>query len=151
VAELILAHMTHDGRAEWFERPDTFSAQQRARMHTMSRATPTDDLSQMAGGRAAKPTKPIALYDSGGNQIFIVGAGQTEVAEMEDIIARERERKQPTQDELRERFGMPSTKDAGRMMAEAIARRREAHRRNPRTDPPRRPAPAPDPEVWRNA
>lgn len=145
--ELVLGKMTPDGRAEWLEPVRQFSAKQQRQMHVLPTSAATDDLSQMLGGRNKRPARPIALVDAGGNQLFILGLGGTEVAEMEDIVAEQREKQPMNQDELRARFGMPSSKEAGPMMAEAIAERRRKHMRNPRTDPARQPAPPP--AEWR--
>lgn len=44
-----------------------------------------DDYTYRMGGRAEKPTEPLVLTDPFGTPVFLVGAGVTEAAELQDI------------------------------------------------------------------
>lgn len=101
-------------------------------------------------GADTKPEAPLMLYGPRGEAIMLVGGGDTEASELQDIAAEALERaneraQNPTAyfDKMRERAGMARREDVPKMMRDAIEERIERHRRNPVTDPFRVPAPPP--------
>lgn len=118
-------------------------------VHAVNNATEARDLAHRLGGRAAKPAREIVLVGPDGHTpVVIPGLGVTEAAELEDIsIAvyekqekRLREGKpQVDFDALREREGLPPTKDFDPLFRQAVRDRIAKHRANPRTDPERQP------------
>lgn len=107
------------------------------------------NLGEIFGGRNAKPRQEIIVVGPDGRTpIMVVGLGVTEVAELEDVInegvdrAKEKIKKYGTQmpfEEYRERHGLPRSEDFGTLFAEAVERRINEHKRNPRTNPARKP------------
>ncbi|MGD9827132.1 MAG: hypothetical protein AB7E70_20160 [Hyphomicrobiaceae bacterium] len=104
------------------------------------------ELTAALGGRTAKPRKAITIWAPDGvNQIILIGAGETEAAELEDMAYRAFDEARETMkrtggrafdaDEARERARLPRREEAGAAMAEAIWDRRKKHRASPRTDP----------------
>ncbi len=103
------------------------------------------DLTQMAGGRAARPTKPVVLYGPDNRTpITIVGAGVTEAAELEEIAlgayekasARAAEGKGVIDFEaFRAKKGLPEKRRFNELLRQAIDDRLAYQRRNWRTEP----------------
>ena len=139
--ELILGRMTPDGRAEWVDR-SPIPPRLVNRMHVV---TKPDDVAQIAGGRAVRPRQPIAVVING-VPTFIMGLGETEAAEIADIVQAQQEKKPRNVDADRERDGLPPLAQAGVSMAEAIKDRIDRHKKNMRTDPPKNVKK--DREVW---
>lgn len=95
-----------------------------------------------AGGRAAMPRKPLGLVDQYGTPIFIVGAGLTEAAELEDMalakLEQSRKRNAIDFDELRAERGLPSREDVwgkGGLFLQAVEDRIKYHKQHQVTDP----------------
>lgn len=137
MTDLIPARMTPDGNAEWYvpylagpRQP--LSPWARATMHTMAPSVPASEITQ-AGGRAAKPRKPVAVWTPSGEVTFIVGEGQTEAAEIEDLILEQREARPPDPDELRERQGLRPRSEVGPQIAERVVEAAQERKRNWRT------------------
>lgn len=63
------------------------------------------DLPHYFGGRAAKPTAPIAIKMIDGRTVILPGFGVTEAAELEELAYRQLEKKQ---DDWREKYGFDS-------------------------------------------
>lgn len=92
-------------------------------------------VSDMVGGRAVRPEKPVAFYDARGDVCMIMGLGYTEAAEMEDLVAQKQAAVTHSDDELADRAGFLRREDAGQAYADAIDERMTHHKRNARTDP----------------
>ncbi|MGD9889884.1 MAG: hypothetical protein AB7U18_01145 [Dehalococcoidia bacterium] len=110
------------------------------------------NLTAALGGRTAKPRKPVVIWaPDGRSQIILIGAGEAEAAELEDMAYRAFDEARETMkktggsafdaDEARERRGLPRREEAGAAMAEAFWADKQAHRASPRTNPePRLPS-----------
>ena len=138
MSRIVPARMTADGNAEWWlpylagpRRP--LSPWARITMHEMDPRRAADELSQ-GGGRAAKPKKPVAVWTPHGDVTFILGEGQTEAAEIEDLIHAEREAKPIDVDELRERQGLAPRAEVGVRAAEQVVEAAKQRKRNWRTE-----------------
>lgn len=104
-------------------------------------------------GRTTKPDQPLMVVGPDERTpILIVGDGVTEAAEMEDLaqaaVAKQAETVKKTGSgydfaEARERKGSVRREDFGRLASEAVLARIAKHKHNMRTDPPRKPQPAP--------
>lgn len=103
------------------------------------------DLSQMTGGRAAMPFKPVTLYGpDGATPIVIVTAGVTETAEVEELAIAAYEKAKAKVDagkpmidfdEIRAKRGLPLRHQFSDHFKEALRNRMDEHRRNPISDP----------------
>ena len=100
------------------------------------------DLPARLGGRAKKPKAPVGLVDPSGMPIFLVGMGETEAAELQemayDVI--ERRSKRPWQgidrDHPKYRHRLVPYKNFSDAFKEALQERIKRHKANPVTDPP---------------
>jgi len=93
------------------------------------------DLTYRLGGMAAKPKRPLAWRDPNGGTTLIAGLGIAEAAEIQDMAYALHERKQAerneTQDQRRERVGLPSVKDSMQRISDAMTHKAEWFARNP--------------------
>lgn len=114
-----------------------------SRVITVQEAKEADTISAQLGGRAKKPTREILLVGPDGKRpIFLIGAGVTEAAELEEevhaIYEREAERQRAGHsyfDEVREREGLPPRDKVPDLVREALWERAQQHKRNQVTDP----------------
>lgn len=132
--ELILGHMGLDGRAHWVERTP-IPSRLRQGSHVLRPEQSADELNQLRG-RAGKPERPIAFWTPGGMVTFVLGVGVTEMAELTDLVDRERERKPMDPDERAERLGFLPREQAGALHAERLHDAATRRRRNWRTEAP---------------
>jgi hypothetical protein len=96
------------------------------------------EIGHIYGGRNARPTKPLLLYGPRGEMTIVVGGGEAEAAELEDLAhaALEKQTRRASGDrvaELRERRGLPTREQGRVMMQEALrehGRRQIAHPSN---------------------
>ena len=83
------------------------------------------EIGHIYGGRDARPTKPLMLFSPTGVMTFIVGNGDAEAAELEDLAyasaeATTRRAKQDRFGEYRERHGLPSKQESTALISEAL-------------------------------
>ena len=95
------------------------------------------DLAYTLGGRAKKPRKPIFLFGPHGEPIILIGAGEAEAAELEDLAQEAMAHKPVDFAAKREQHGYPQREQFDSLFRQAVRNRMERHRRNPITDPPR--------------
>ena len=97
----------------------------------------TADIAYSLGGRDQKPRKPIFLYGAHGEPIILIGAGEAEAAELEDLA--HEALAQPAMDfaAKRERYGYPPRDQFDSLFRNALRDRMKRHKQNPITDPPR--------------
>jgi hypothetical protein len=114
---------------------------ERLRRTTPLREEGKRTLTEMFGGqRDYRPEKPIFLFNAQGMvQTILMPMGQTEVSELDDLIAEHREAKPYDYDQWRADNGLPPREKAGALMAEAVMERVKHHKANPVTDPFRQP------------
>lgn len=106
-------------------------------------AIDVNEIGHIYGGRNAKPTKPILVYGPDSRVLtLIVGAGEAETAELEDLAyaAVEKQTKRLRDDhigELRERAGLPPREQMPALRAEALRAHGQDKIRNPSKYHPR--------------
>ena len=125
------------------------SPELQGRVVVMGRPQQYSDMSQVFGGRAAKPRQEVVVTGPDGRTpIMICGLGVTEVAEMEDAAheAYERGQKRLKEQgsvvpfaEYRERRGLPDRTKFDELYRQALADKVADQKRNWRSNP------APDP------
>lgn len=115
-------------------------------------AIPLSEIGHIYGGRAARPTKPIMVFCPNTKAIsFVVGGGQAEAAELEELAYAQQEQmaRRPMAErmaEWRERRGYPTQEAAQGQIAESLRERGRDQIRNPSKYPRRR---KPDPNRYR--
>jgi hypothetical protein len=133
--DLIMGRMLPDGRASWYEpvRPGQKMAPiWKRNTHVVEKP---DDIVAIMGGRATRPNEPITLIGPDGMPIAIVGLGQTETAEIADLVQQQQEKQPINWDVKRDQMGLMPRDRAGDEISQAIERRMDQHKRNWRTDP----------------
>ena len=83
------------------------------------------DLAYTLGGRDKKPVAPIMVYKANGDPLYLIGAGEADAAELEDLALKGiEETKSFSFDEARERAGMPRKEETMGLMVDALKRHR---------------------------
>lgn len=100
-------------------------------------ALPVSEIAQAFGGRTAMPTKPILVYGPDNRSMtFIVGGGETEAGELQDmaeaVVEQQTQRqKNNYMAEQRERRGLLPREKVDSAIREGLAAQAEHQRRNP--------------------
>ena len=100
-------------------------------------AIPISEIGHIYGGRDAKPTKPIMVFCPNTRVIsFIVGGGEAEAAELEELAYNQTEKlaARPMSErtaEWRERMGRPRREDAPALISEALREYGRDRMKNP--------------------
>lgn len=102
-----------------------------------------EDLAYSLGGRGSRPQGPVVLVGADGQTpILLVGLGQAEASELQDLAHDAIERSEENLkkegsamrfDTLRERAGYAPREKVGELIAEGLERRRMEAKRNPVT------------------
>ena len=83
------------------------------------------DLAYTLGGRDKKPDAPIMVYKANGDPLYLIGAGQAEASELQDLALQGIEdTKKFSFDEARERAGLPIKEKSMELMLDALKRHR---------------------------
>ena len=96
-----------------------------------------DELAYTLGGRDKKPHRPIFFYGPHGEPIILIGAGEADAAELEDLAQEAIHKAQIDFAAKREQYGYPSRESFDPLFREALRDRMKKHKQNPITDPPR--------------
>lgn len=126
---------------------DLFPSWYADRLFSVNGAREAGEISYRMGGRAVRPKDPVVLIGPDGKTpILLVGAGETEAAELEELAQAvyEKGQRRISQgktvipfDEIREKRGYPAREKFSDLFKQALTDRMERHRRNPRSDPPK--------------
>ena len=116
-------------------------------------AIPISEIGHIYGGRAAMPVKPIMVYGPSGQVVtLVVGGGETEAAELEELAYENLEAQQvrPMNDrisEYRERMGLPPREKMPALISQAL----RDHGRDQIANPSKYPKkPKPDKDRYRH-
>ena len=93
------------------------------------------ELAYSLGGRDKKPRKPIFLYGPYGQPIMLIGAGEADAAELEDLAQEAVAKAEMDFAAKRERYGYPAREQFDSLFRNALRDRVKKHQQNPITDP----------------
>ncbi len=107
-------------------------------LHTTAPGTTLNDIGELTyrlGGMAVMPKRAVAFRAANGDATLIPGLGVTEAAEIADmayaIHERQALRQFETQDQRRERVGLPSIRQTLMNLSDAMENKADWFKRNP--------------------
>lgn len=107
-------------------------------LHVPNPGTTLHDIAELPyrlGGQAVKPRRALAWKAANGDTTLLPGLGVTEAAELQDYAYALHDRQQvtrnETQDQRRERIGLPPVKDFLNRLSDAFTDKAQWFKRNP--------------------